>query len=186
MSSASSLLDSVNRYGLVSRIFHWSMAVLFILQFGIAITLSLSGEGAVSDALWPLHQQVGFTLFLLAFLRGAWGILNLGRRHHAPGLSGRLAAAGHLVIYALMLLVPLLALMRAAGDQYGFSFLGVEIFTPAAAENTALTAPGNAAHSLLGWVLLAAIAGHVAMAMLHHFMLGDDTLRRMIGQESKG
>ncbi len=185
MSKVSSLLDSDTGYGLVSRIFHWTMAVLFITQFVIAITLSFSGDGALSDTLWPVHQQLGFTLFLLAFLRGIWGILNIGRRPHHEGLAGRLATAGHLFIYALMLFVPLLALIRASGDEYGFSFLGIDIFTPSAVENTALTAPGNALHSLLGWVLLAVIAGHIIMAMFHHYALKDDTLRRMTGHKPK-
>lgn len=179
------LWDGAFGYGLVSRTFHWLMAALFICQFIIAITLFLAGDGPVANMLWPVHQQLGFLLFLLAFVRGGWGILNITRRPHKHGLAGMLATIGHLLLYVLMLVVPALALLRASGDEYGFSVLGVEIFTPSGAENTALTAPGNAFHSLLGWVLLVVVAGHAGMAFFHHFVLRDDTLREMTGRTSR-
>ncbi len=37
----------------------------------------------------------------------------------------------------------------------------------------------NALHGLLGWTLLALIAGHVAMALWHGLVRRDATLRRM-------
>jgi len=179
------LWDSPAGYGPVSRIFHWSMAFLFFCQFVIAVTLFFSGDSPVGDQLWPIHQELGFSLFLLVFARGIWGVLNLANRPPKQGLSGRLATLGHSVIYALMIAVPALALLRASGDEYGFSFLGIQIFKPTGTENTVLTAPGNALHSLLGWVLLVVVAGHAVMALFHHFVLRDDTLRKMTGHKPK-
>ncbi|MBB5702232.1 cytochrome b561 [Ochrobactrum daejeonense] len=43
----------------------------------ITITLFVTGDGPVADILWPVHQQLGFLLFLLAFARGGWGIMNI-------------------------------------------------------------------------------------------------------------
>jgi cytochrome b561 len=36
-------------------------------------------------------------------------------------------------------------------------------------------------HGLLAWVLLAAIAGHILMVLVHRFIWKDDTVGRMIG-----
>src|SRR5690606_37775369 len=91
---------------------------------------------------------------------------------------------GHLVIYGLMFAVPAVALLRTYGSGRGFSFLGVQIFEQTGVQNAALTAPCNALHGLLGWVLLAAVAGHVLMALVHHFALRADTLRYTTGRRA--
>ncbi|WP_312690208.1 cytochrome b/b6 domain-containing protein [Brevundimonas nasdae] len=45
-----------------------------------------------------------------------------------------------------------------------------------------MTAPANAAHGLLAWVLLAAIAGHILMVLVHRFVWKDGVAERMIGR----
>jgi len=86
---------------------------------------------------------------------------------------------GHLALYALMILVPTLALLRAVGNGRGFSVYGLQLVAPGGEAIPALTAPGNALHGLLGWALLALIVGHVAMALFHAHVRKDPTLDRM-------
>ncbi|MGO1162872.1 cytochrome b [Brucella pseudogrignonensis] len=173
--------DTPDGYGLVSRCFHWSMAALFVWQFTSTILRIFAKDTLFYNFFWPTHFQVGFALLVLLLFRGVWGVLNYSRRPHHAGLTGKFAGLGHLVIYALMFVVPALALLRSYGNGRGFSFLGIEIFAKTGVQDGALTAPANAAHGLLGWILLAIIVGHVIMALLHHFVLRDDTLRHMTG-----
>ncbi len=181
MNKSNRFWDTSDGYGLVSRCFHWSMAVLFAWQFTSTILRVLAKDTSLYNFFWPTHYQVGFVLLLLVLFRGVWGLLNLSRRPHKSGTLGKLAGLGHLVIYALMFAVPALALLRTYGGGRGFSFLGMEIFAKTGVQDAALTAPANAAHGFLGWVLLAIIAGHVLMVFIHHFALRDNTLRHMIG-----
>ncbi len=184
MNRTNPLLDNPNGYGVISRSLHWLMAVLFVWQF-ISTTLRVFAKDTpIYNFIWPTHYQVGFALLLLVLVRGAWGLLNASRRPHKTGLIGKLAAFGHLVIYALMFVVPALALLRSYGNGRGFSFLGMEIFAQTGVQNPALTAPGSAAHGLLGWVLLAVIVAHVLMAFIHHFALRDNTLHLMTGRRT--
>lgn len=186
MNKKNQIWDTHNGYGLVSRYLHWLMAILFLWQF-ISITLRVfAKDTSVYNFFWPTHYQVGFALLLLVLVRGVWGLLNISRRPHKAGLLGKLAGLGHLVIYALMFLVPALALLRSYGNGRGFSFLGMEIFEQTGVQNPALTAPGSAAHGLLGWVLLAVIVAHVLMSLVHHFVLRDNTLRYMTGHKIAG
>lgn len=183
MSNMNTLLDDRNGYGLVSRAFHWSMALLFLWQFISAILRVVAKDTMVYSFFWSAHHQLGFALLILVVLRGIWGVLNIHRRPHKQNLAGKFASLGHLAIYGLMFIVPAVALLRAYGSGRGFSFLGIQIFEQTGVQNAALTAPGNALHGLLGWVLLAVIAGHVLMALVHHFALRDDTLRYMTGRK---
>lgn len=176
----SQLFDRPDRFGSVSRILHWGMAALFLAQFASAIARALLPRGdALRDALWSYHSDLGATLFVLVLLRGAWGLVNLARRPAHEGLMGKLAGLGHLVMYVLMIAVPGVRILAAAGGTRGFSYLGMPIFAPREAEVAWMDAPSEW-HGEMGWLLLAVIVGHIVMAVGYHRIIRrDDTLRRM-------
>lgn len=179
-SAVSSISDTRAGYGLVSRSLHWLMALLFVWQFTSALLHAFLPDTQVEGLFWSTHYSVGFTLCVLAILRGAWGLMNLRRRPRYGGsLLERAAALGHLSMYILMILVPSLAIVRAIGNGRGLSVYGVQLVAPGGEPTPLLTAPANLAHGVLGWVLLALIIGHVAMALLHGMVWRDSTLDRM-------
>jgi len=181
-------LDTPQRYGLVSRALHWGMAAVFAWQFtGMAVKI-LVGRHPVTAFMVGSHASVGTLLMLLVLLRGAWGLANTRRRpRHAPGPLGRLATAGHLLLYAMMLVVPSLALLRAAGSGRGLAFFGIPVFPPFEGGPVGwMVAPANAAHGLLAWTLLALVAGHVLMVVVHRWLWRDDVLQRMAGRLPAG
>ncbi|MEX7407388.1 cytochrome b, partial [Pseudomonas aeruginosa] len=79
------------------------------------------GDTALTRFVGGSHFTLGFTLFVLVLLRGAWGLMNLGRRPPHLGRLGRAAVAGHGLIYALMIVVPGISLLRQYGSGKGFS-----------------------------------------------------------------
>ncbi|THH35654.1 cytochrome b [Aliishimia ponticola] len=175
------LTDTPLRYGLVSRIFHWGMALLFLCQFASAAAhWALPRENALLETLWSYHTTLGTTLFLLVLLRGLWGLSQLSNRPEPePGLLGRAALLGHLALYALMVIIPLLRLIAAAGGTRGLSYLGIEIFAPRA-EKIAWMDAAAEWHGELGWLLFFVVIGHILMAVVwHNRIQKDDTLRRM-------
>lgn len=176
-------MDTPHRFGLVSRALHWGMAALFLWQFtGMALKVTIGRTGLTSFFVGS-HAGVGTLLFALVLLRGAWGLLNARRRPMPDrGLLGRFAVLGHLALYALMIVVPSLALLRSYGSGRAFAPFGLPLFPGFEGGPISwMTAPGNAAHGLLGWTLLALIAGHIAMVALHRFVWRDAVLDRMAG-----
>ncbi len=182
MAEETGMFDGRTGYGAVTRALHWGMALLFAWQFTGALLRVLAEDSAIEGFFWSTHFSVGFTLWLLALLRGAWGLANLSRRPGHDGSTALAAAArlGHLALYLLMIVVPTLAILRAVGRGRGFSVYGIELVAPGGEPIPALTAPANALHGLLGWTLLALIAGHVAMALVHGFVFRDGVLLRML------
>ena len=174
------LLDRPDRFGTVSRTFHWGMAALFALQFlSAGARWALPRENALRETLWSYHQTLGMTLFLLVLLRGAWGLYNLRARPGHGGLVGRAAVAGHAAIYALMIFVPAVRILAAAGGTRGLSYLGLQIVPP---RETAIawTQPLAEWHGEAGWILAALVLGHIAMAVGWHRMVKrDGVLSRM-------
>lgn len=172
--------DAPARYGLVSRALHWGMAGLFAWQFlGMGLRLLL-GRHPVSAFFVGSHTSVGTTLFGLVLLRGAWGLFQARRRPpHGAGWIERAAVAGHGLIYGLMIVVPLLALIRAWGSGRGHAVFGVPLWGPGA-RDPGLVSAGEY-HGELAWFLLLVVAGHAAMAVIHRVLLRDDVLARMAG-----
>lgn len=174
--------DTPERYGLVTRVFHWGMAVLFAAQFlSAAAHWALPRENALREVLWSYHVTLGVSLFILVFFRGVWGLSNIPVR---PPHSGRLrqaAVAEHVAIYALMIVVPAVRLLAAAGSDRGLTYLGLTIFPGRETEIAWMQAPAEW-HGEMGWVLALLIVGHIAMATVWHQLVNrDGVLKRMAG-----
>lgn len=186
-STPSPWLDTADRYGRISRWLHWGMALLFAWQFlGMALRLALGRTPLVSFFVGT-HASVGLLLLLLVLLRGAWGLSQRGRRPpHGAGWLGRAAAWGHGALYLLMLVVPLLALVRAYGSGRAFVWFHTVPLFAAGPKQPALMAPADALHGVLAWTLLALVAGHVAMVVLHRWWWRDGVAARMVGRVRAG
>ncbi|MFC3126228.1 cytochrome b [Pseudoroseomonas globiformis] len=178
--------DTPQAYGLVSRLLHWGMVVLFTWQFAGMGLRRLGILQPLADAIRSTHGLVGTILLLLVLLRGAWGLTQFARRPSPPTSSGHLATFGHLVIYLLMLTVPTLALLRLWGAGRAYAPLGIPLFDGAQGQTPWLVSLGNALHGELAWVLLAVIAGHVLMVVVHRVMGPQDVLPRMAGPLRQG
>lgn len=177
------LRDTNLRYGKITRLLHWTMAGLFAWQFtGMGLKLAL-GRTPLVGFLTSTHASIGTILMVLFILRAIWGLLNLSHRpHHQAGLIGTAAKLGHVGLYLFMLIVPLLAILRAYGSQRGLAVFGMPVLPGAPEKVEWMVSPGNTAHGLLAWVLLALVAGHIAMVFVHRFIWKDDVLSRMAGR----
>lgn len=172
-------LDTPQRYGRISRAFHWLMAALFTWQFAGALLYVGIGDTALTRLVGGSHFTLGFTLFVLVWLRGAWGVANLRRRPSHPGRLGRAATVGHAFIYALMIMVPSLALLRQYGSGKPFSPYGIPLMPGREDKIAWMMAPADVLHYWLGFTLLAVVLGHAAMAFVHRRLRHEDVLARM-------
>lgn len=177
--------DTPQRYGRISRWLHWGMALLFAWQFaGMIAKVTLGRDAALTGALSAAHSHVGLLLLVLIVLRGVWGLMQMGQRpRNGAGFWGVAAWLGHAGLYVLMLVVPALAALRMLGNNRPFSWFGVIPLNDGSGEKVEwMVAPASAAHGLLGWILLALIAGHVVMALIHRFVWKDEVMQRMLGR----
>lgn len=175
--------DTGLRYGLVTRMFHWTMAFLICWQFSGMVIGALFGRSALTDMLNGTHGSLGVTILVLAILRALWGLYNLrDRPAHENNLLGFAARAGHVVLYLLMIAVPGLALLRAIGGNRGLTLWGIQFIEAGGERIEWMTAPASLLHGTLAWIMLAMIGGHIAMAIIHKHVWKDDVVRRMAGR----
>src|SRR3546814_5658727 len=117
------------------------------------------------------HVSLGVLLLVLVAVRALWALAGLRRRPPSGADAwGRLSRAGHAALYALMIGVPLIAMLRSYGRGKGLAVFGMPLLEASGREIASLIALGNALHGWLGWSLLALVAGHVAMVGVHLYV----------------
>ncbi|SOY56179.1 cytochrome b [Cupriavidus taiwanensis] len=175
-------LPSSRRYDRLAVSFHWIVFVLVALTYAAIELKGSFARGTPPRALaMAVHEWAGALVLVLAVPRLLWRLLR-GAPAPEPGarwmqLAG---AAMHWVLYLFILAQPLLGLlaMNAGGHLLSLPALGIEV--------PALVAPAPALkdsvkdiHETLGTAFYLVIGLHAMASLFHHYMLGDDTLRRM-------
>ncbi|RDX35408.1 cytochrome b [Kangiella sp. HD9-110m-PIT-SAG06] len=177
-----SIKDNSERYGRVSRVLHWGMALLILWQFLSAASHFFFDETAIEAFFWPTHKPVGFLILGLAVLRLLWAFANMINR---PPSVSLMAKFGHISLYLLLLAIPTVALLRQYGSGRAFEPFGIPVFSGFEGEKIKwMTDLGSNFHSTLGWALLAFIVGHIVMAIWHRKSKNqEDVLPRMWGKK---
>ena len=156
-------MASKTGYSKLQIALHWAIAVLIVAAYWISDGMGRILGARIRDGQTGLeggtvHTWIGGTVFFLILIR-----LVVRLRQGAPEAHGSApmvlaAKLGHVVLYALMILVP------AAG---------------AAAWYWHIREAGDV-HELLVNALMLVALGHAAMAIYHQFVKKDGTLTRMI------
>ncbi|EKE83669.1 cytochrome b [Idiomarina xiamenensis] len=168
--------DSSRRYGAVTKLFHWGMAVLLLWQFMKFFDRINDGEHWVGQTLVPWHISIGVLLASFAILRIVWTVSQRQRRPQ-PTQYPALVKSGHLLLYFLLVATPLSGMLLMVGNGYGLSAFGFTLLERGAEIHWA--AAIGQWHSPLAWLFAVIIGGHVIMAIWHQLRLRDGTLKRM-------
>jgi cytochrome b561 len=171
-----------HHYTTTAKLLHWLMAVLIV---GLVV-LGLYMEGLPFSPekleLYAWHKWAGVTAFVLVLVRLAWRA-----RNRSPPLPAglapaqRLAAhAGHALLYALMIAIPLSGWLMSSAKGVPTVWFGVVPLPDLLAKSESLGSLLEATHKYLNWLLIATLAGHVGAALKHHFIDRDDILVRML------
>ena len=165
-------------YTLLAKFYHWSIAVLMASMFITIWIREVTESKSAAQAFWTnAHTSLGILVFGLTVLR-------LLTRPRAPESDGSafaefLRTSLHRLLLAVTLLVPIAGFVRMAAKNRVTDFFGYVIPSPFGDAPTLYSA-GRALHGdTMQYVVLALIGLHVAAALGHHYILKDDTLRRM-------
>jgi len=171
-------------FALLARLLHWLMALMIIAMLFIGAGLAASVSER-HEWLIHLHKPLGIAILALVIVRLA---VRFSTRQ--PPLPGDLprwqvlaAKASHWLLYALMLVLPLLgwAMISAAGDPV---MLSHSVQLPAlVSANAPLFAVLRKAHGYLAYVLFFTVLLHLAAALFHGLIRRDDVLQSMTGTQ---
>ncbi|MFZ0718923.1 cytochrome b [Mycobacterium sp.] len=167
------------RFTWLSRLLHWLTAALVFSTLFIGFVMVNSVASYAQ--LIVVHKTLGVLILLVTVVR----VINR-LTHHPPAwpstigsLEGKLVGLSEKLMYALLLLQPLIgwAMVSAAGEPVVvFGYLHLPRIAPFDAQ---LFWVLRQAHSVVAYALMAAIAAHISAVLLHTLTLRDRLIERM-------
>lgn len=178
------MFNTADRFGLVSIILHWLMAITVIGLFGLGwYMVDLTYYDSLYKTLPFIHKSIGIIFGLFLIFRLFWKGINVTPKFE-DGLSSfeRLAAkAAHLGLYGLMVSIVISGYLISTADNSSISVF--DIFQ-VPATITSIPEQEDVAgfvHEYLGYSIIGLTLLHAAAALKHHYLDKDNTLRKMLG-----
>ena len=186
--------NSPTTYGTVERTLHWAVALLIATVFVLGVVahgapFGTDAELARKATLFSLHKTLGLALFALALVRIGWAVSQPRPAPLHPERRAETALAGvvHWLLYGALVLMPLSGWISHAAAQ-GFAPIwwpfGQSL--PLVPKSPAVSEAFAAVHGLGRFVLLGAVALHVAGAVKHALIDRDATMGRMVRGSEPG
>jgi cytochrome b561 len=177
-----------DHYPATSKWLHWLIAAAVLTTAPVAITMTRIGEGPNRDMLYNFHKSLGVVILGLMVLR-LINRLAVGAPIAEPGIERWqkvVSATVHTLFYVLLLAMPIVGYI--ANSAYGATtpFFGLFEIPPIIAKDEALATPLFTLHRWVGYLLIALVVTHVSAALYHHFVRGDNVLRRMLPRAVTG
>jgi len=174
--------NSIRRYGSLSIGLHWLMLVLLATVYASIELREFFPKGSdPREALKHWHYMLGLSVLVLVWLRLAVHMIGpVPRIEPEPAAWQKLLAKlMHVALYVLMIGMPLAGWLILSAEGKPVPFFGLEL--PAlVGENKDLAKIADEIHETAGVVGYWLIGLHTAAALFHHYVVRDDTLRRML------
>jgi len=181
------LQNSSARYGWVSIVLHWGVA---LVVFGL-FALGLWMVGLDYYSTWrkdapDLHKSIGITLFAIMLVRIVWRLIS----PPPPPLASysrltRIGAAfGHAFLYLGLFAVMIAGYLISTADGVGIPVFGLFEIPAVVSGLPDQADTAGVVHLYLAWVLVVFAGLHGVAAFKHHFIDRDATLTRMLGRKA--
>jgi cytochrome b561/polyisoprenoid-binding protein YceI len=187
------MINTKTSYGGLARFFHWAIALFIFTAFALGVIgdkLPRNAETvSLLKVLYTVHKTIGVTIFMLAVLRILWAISQPRPvpLHPENKLETQAAEIVHWALYGALVVVPLSGwIMHAAEVGFANIWWPFGQGLPFVPKSEIIAHLAGAVHGVAVFVLLGAVAVHVAGALKHVVIDKDDTLARMTKGVSAG
>lgn len=179
--------NTPQRYGVVSAALHWLTALVVYGMFALGLWMvTLSYYDGWYHQAPEIHKSIGILLMMALIVRIIW------RLYSPPPVAltsySRLtrigAAAGHLLLYLLLFAIIISGYLISTADGKPISVFGWFEIPATLTDAGAQADIAGTLHLWFAWSLVIISLSHGVMALKHHFIDKDDTLKRMTGMSS--
>lgn len=167
----------------LARLLHWSMAVMILAML-------FAGIGMVSSAteryrfLVAVHRPLGILILVLAVVRLTHRLLNPAPPlpPSLPKVQQAAAKISHILLYALMFIMPLLGWAMLSAAPYPISLVAGFRLPAILSPDAVLYAQLRSLHTDFAFVFYALILLHLGAALFHAWIRRDGVYESMAGR----
>lgn len=170
-------------YGATAIGLHWIIALLIFAAFGLGLYMtSIPGLSMLKLKLFSWHKWIGVTVFAIAVLRVLWRATHRAPAPAAgtPAWQAKAAHAAHLLLYALIVVVPITGYLYSSASGVPVVYLGIWQLPALIEKNDELKEILKLVHIWLNYLMAVIVVVHAAAAIKHQFIERDGTLARML------
>jgi cytochrome b561 len=167
------------RFALPSRILHWLMAPMVIVQLLIGVTMIASLS--YYPLLLAIHRPLGVLILIFAVVR----LVNRLTHKLPPFLATmsraerRIASWSEYLLYALLLVQPLIGWAMLSAARFPITLVGPLHLPGIAPHNIDVYGVLRECHSVFAFLLFLTFTAHMCAVLFHTLVLRDRLLDRM-------
>jgi cytochrome b561 len=172
--------DTSEGYGVVSRLFHWLMAVAIVAMFILGLWMvGLDYYSPYYNSAPDVHRSIGMILLFALIVRWLWRLANPKPADDDLSLVERKASrVVHWGFYVLLLALLVSGYLISTPDGSPISVFGW-FDVPSLVQMPGIATPAGKIHRILAYATIALAAVHALAALKHHFIDRSDVLTRM-------
>jgi cytochrome b561 len=174
--------QSREKYPLEIRVLHWLMAIAIIGMLIAGFVVSgIPKDDPTRHLVLGLHKSFGISLFALAALRLLSRLFTTvpSLPEVIPSMQRAIVQAAHVVVYALMLLMPLSGYVMSISMGQPVRWFGLAVPRLLAEDRARGLMAGNV-HGAAAYVLIALLVLHIGAVAWHYVVDRVNLLRRMV------
>ncbi|HQT46327.1 MAG: hypothetical protein B7X08_06000 [Acidocella sp. 20-63-7] len=171
-------------YDSTTIILHWLTAVLVILAFLLAMFWD-DVPRPLGHLMVDTHMSLGITLAVVLAIRLVWRN-TLGVKLPSTGQLEWVAKALHHTLYLLLPAQLALGVFLRWTQNHPLNIFGLLIASPFGTFSKSTAEFVDNIHDIAAWTVISLAGVHAAAALMHHFILRDGVLRRMLPARNAG
>jgi cytochrome b561 len=168
------------RFPAVSRLLHWIMAPMIVAMLFIGVGMAASVSPRY-DLLVSIHRPLGIAILVLCIIRIVNRLISRPPElpDTLPSMQRFAAKASHIVLYALMLIMPLVGWGMLSAARYPIVLYGPLRLPSILPHDLILYAWLRDLHTVLAYLFFVTFLVHFAAALYHGLIRRDGVFGAM-------
>ena len=166
-------VNEIDRYGRVSRVLHWTIAILFLVLIPMGIFASIIPEDTeYRIQYYMVHKTIGVIVLALVLVRLIWN-----RKSKRPALDisltskeRKLAHMAHIALYVMMIMIPITGFVMTSFHGAPTFFFAWQLEPLWGFSQTGTIVWGMLHKYLLPYLLYIVLGAHILGALKHQFI----------------
>ncbi|GAA0694436.1 cytochrome b [Marinobacterium maritimum] len=174
--------NTVDSWGTVAKLLHWSMALLLLIQLVLGVLAVAWPLSPAKLNLFIWHKSLGLALLLLVSIRLLWRWSNPvpGLPPTIPNWQRQASWVSHLLLYFCLVALPLTGWVMSSASNIPLKVFWLFRLPDITAPDKALAQMMKGVHFGLVVLFVLLLAVHILAALHHYFVRHDGVLERML------